>query len=336
MGGYTRNDILLFLSIWIGLLVTAFLLLLPILPPVFAAGRAVELLGMIACGHYANAYLFKRTIAAGKPGRYIARAALMIVALSFLRFLLESFVFPTETQPAFFKQSAFRPVFFLASTGFVALVSTAFLYIDHTAQKEQLLLKQLSANNEARLQYLQQQINPHFLFNALNNIYSLVITKSNQAPEKLLQLTSLLRHSVYQKPGDKVSVRDEAEQIEFLIELYCLRRDEPYQIAFEKKDLQGSIEPMILIPLAENCLKHCDFDLNDKAYMKLYLETDTTGLRFTTENTFNPLQTIAETGGVGLQNIQERLQLIYGNNHSLHISSNETVFKVELNITWNR
>lgn len=331
----SKNDLFLLVTIWLGIFTTAFLLLLPVLHVEFALARAFAVTTMIAAVHYTNTYLFNLTIGAGKKSAYLPCVFLLITALSFMRYLLEGFVFPSQTQPAFFQHNPFRPVFFIASTGMVCLVSTALLFIAYTAEKEQMLLKQLSSYNEARLQYLHSQINPHFLFNALNNIYSLVITQSSQAPEKLLLLTGLLRHSVYQKTGEKVSVQDEAQQIEFLVELFCLRRDEPYNISFIKSSLTGSMEPMILIPLAENCLKHCDFDLNENAYVKMHLTTGDNGLHFISENSFNTMQTQSDTGGVGIKNIQERLQLVYSDKHQLHISNTESVFKVELTIQWN-
>lgn len=330
-----NNSILTHAAVWLGLLVLSFMLLLPVLHAQFAIIRATAVISMLAVAHYTNVALFNRTVLAGKMHYYVVTVAAAIVLLSVVRFLLETFIFPVQTQPQYFQVNPFRPVFYILTTGFVFLVSGMILYTNHLADNEKLLLHTINVHNEARLQYLQSQINPHFLFNALNNVYSQVVSKSESAPETLLLLTDLLRYSVYQKPREKVLVNEEAEQIDILIKLFSLRSDEPYSISFTKNVLSGMIEPMVLIPIAENCLKHCDFDLSDKAYANMLLQADTKGLIFETENTYNPTQKKNEAGGVGLKNIKERLDLIYGDGYMLDISKTENLFRVKLQITWN-
>ena len=119
-----------------------------------------------------------------------------------------------------------------------------------------------------------------------------------------------------------------------MVELFCLRRDEMYNIAFDKNITGGSIEPMILIPLAENCLKHCDFDLNDQAFARMKISSTSSQLLFETENTYSPAQHKNATGGVGLLNIRERLQLVYGTQAKLTTWSEQNMYKVKLEIEW--
>ncbi len=329
-----HKNIVIQALLWSGMGVTIFLLLMPVLPLKYAFFRAISILLMISFVHYCNRYIVQRTLVKNDWQGYLIRAFFLLIGLSIARYFLETFVFPVETQPFYFRQNTFRPLFFMVSAGVVCFISSLILYLIHLSQKEKLLLQTINAQNEARLQHLQSQINPHFLFNALNNIYSLVLTQSNKAPGMLLHLTELLRYSVYQKQRDKVLVYDEAQQIEFLIELFCLRRDEDYNISFEKNLSPATVEPMVLIPLAENCLKHCDFDLNDKAYAKMHLECTSNYLHFKTENTFNNLQKNTAHGGVGLQNIYERLHLIYGKYFNLTTNQSDLIYTVELRIEW--
>jgi sensor histidine kinase YesM len=335
MSGKTRSLLIQF-SIWGGLAVTVLLLLFPVLPFPFVLIRGAAIMVMIALVHNVNRYVFSRTLLKQNWNTYFIQVFLFLVVLSVGRYLLEWFVFSPETQPVYFRLSPFRLLFFFASAAVVCFVSAVILYVVHLSKKEKELLQTINAQNEARLQNLQSQINPHFLFNTLNNVYSLVLTGSKKAPDMLLHLTELLRYSVYQKQREKVSVSDEARQIEFLIELFCLRSDEPYNINFHKQIANGIIEPMILIPLAENCLKHCDFDLNPKAFARMKLECDKDFLLFETENTFNPIQQKNETGGVGMQNIRERLQLIYGMHFDFNAWQEGSIYKVELRITWKK
>lgn len=331
---HKQRDILIEVAVWLALSAGVFLLIVPLLPMPYSLMRAAGITAMIAVVHYTNRYIVKRTLLKGKRRLFLLLAIILLLAMAGCRYLLETFVFPPETQLGIFRGNPFRPMFFLFTAGVVWFISTILMYLGYLSEKEKHLLQTINAGNEARLQQLQSQINPHFLFNALNNIYSLVLTGSSRAPDMLLHLTELLRYSVYQKHRDKVLVGDEVRQIEFLIELFCLRRDEMYNITFSKHIAGGSIEPMILIPLAENCLKHCDFDLNEKAFARMNITSTNRQLLFETENTFDPAQHKNATGGVGLLNIRERLQLVYGTHARLTTWSEQHIYKVKLEIEW--
>lgn len=331
---HKQRNILIEVAVWLALSSAVFLLILPLLPLPYSLIRAAGITAMIAVVHYTNRFIVKRTLLKGQRRLFMLWAIVLLLVMAFLRYLLESFVFPPETQLGIFRGNPFRPMFFLFTAGVVWFISTMLMYLGYLSDKEKHLLQTINAGNEARLQQLQSQINPHFLFNALNNIYSLVLTGSSRAPDMLLHLTELLRYSVYQKHRDKVLVSDEVRQIEFLVELFCLRRDEMYNISFDKSIAGGSIEPMILIPLAENCLKHCDFDLNDQAFARMKITSTNQSLLFETENTFDPAQHKNATGGVGLLNIRERLQLVYGSQAKLTTWSEQNMYKVKLEIEW--
>ncbi len=306
------------------------------MPAEYAFYRALLLGIMTATAHYTNALVFGRTFARGKVNLYFFSAIILIVFLTCLRLLLEVYLFPPQLMPGYFNQNPARPHIYFAATALVCSISFAVLYARFMEMKEKMLLQTIGKHNEAQLRYLQSHLNPHFLFNTLNNIYSLVVTRSEKAPDTLLMLTELLRYSVYQKDGRTVPVSREAEQIDLLIKLFSLRREAPYNITFIKKELNGSIEPMILVPLAENCLKHSDLDLNEKGYIHMDLSAGTQGLLFETRNTFDKSQFKEGGGGVGLLNMKERLNLIYGDNASLDISEEGNVFKVQLKLQWKK
>ncbi len=320
--------------VWLSIILVTYTLLIGFMPASHAVARALLMGVMTAVVHYSNAYIFYRTVTKGKPEKYFAIVVLWALILSLARTLLERYVFPPQILPIYFQANPARPLLFVVSTFIAFLVSYIVLYSTYLSQKEKTLLQAINNHNEARLRYLQSHINPHFLFNALNNVYSLVITRSDKAPETLLMLTDLLRYSVYQKDGSKVPVSMEAEQIDMLIKLFTLRRDEPYKITFTHERVSGSIEPMILVPLAENCLKHCDFDLNENAYTVMSLYSDDNELRFDAENTFTPKNEKDTYGGVGLENMKERLELIYGDNAKFEIKQADNIFKVQLRLQW--
>ena len=206
-------------------------------------------------------------------------------------------------------------------------------------EREKQTLAIISEQRAAELQALRAQINPHFLFNSLNNIYSLAVVKSDKTAEMVLRLSNLLRYVVYEGKAKRVALSDEVEQIEAFIELFQMKSEHPLNISFEKKGevSEQQIEPMILIPIVENCFKHCDFNENADAFIeiRLHLEQDT--LYFQTRNTKNDADKQKDqVGGVGLENIKKRLKLNDEHQHELNIQDKLDCFEVNLKIKTRR
>lgn len=215
------------------------------------------------------------------------------------------------------------------------LVSTLFHILENRIERDRRTQLLLNEHNEAQLMYLKAQINPHFLFNALNNIYSLTVLKSDKAPKMVLNLADLLRYSIYEGQKEKVLITDEIRHIKKYVELYQSTQEKPVDIEFTVLGdvVQEKVEPMMLIPIVENCIKHGDFATNENAFVKIILEVRNNGLRFTTLNSTSRsnLQKDA-VGGVGLENIKKRLALKYPNTHSFSVEDNGNEFEVLLNI----
>ena len=217
----------------------------------------------------------------------------------------------------------------------VLIFSTLFHLLVNRYRKEKTNQLLIQEHQAAELQFLKAQINPHFLFNTLNNIYSLSIIQSPKTPQMVLQLSQLLRYVLYESQNKKVSLSGELTQIEKYIALFQLKNETPVSIQFEKEGSINSqkIEPMMLIPLVENALKHCDFDTNQKAYAKIEVQMVGDMLHFSTINSKNDAnQQKDEVGGVGLKNIRKRLALNYPNQHELVINNLEYSFEVRLKI----
>ncbi|MEM1320097.1 MAG: histidine kinase [Bacteroidota bacterium] len=214
-------------------------------------------------------------------------------------------------------------------------LSTIITYLENRIEMEQKAQAIIRQQSEAQLLYLKSQINPHFLFNSLNNIYALAVEKSDQTPKMILQLADLLRYSIYESRKEKVSLAAEVEQIQKYLGLFRMTKEEAPNIQLETQGtLQDrAIEPMILIPLVENCVKHGDFDSNPAAFAHLHLRVDEQGIHFQTTNSKNDAnQQKDKTGGVGLQNIQQRLALKYPQRYDFVTQSTERQFEVHLHI----
>lgn len=201
-------------------------------------------------------------------------------------------------------------------------------------KKEQQNLKLLNELQNSQLQYLKAQINPHFLFNTLNNIYSLTIEQSPVAPLMILRLADLLRYAIYDGEKLEVPLKKEVEQLEKLIELYQLRSSKVRNIELlVEGQLEGiSIEPMLLVPIVENSLKHGDLSHNPKGFAKFRLQVDGKTLRFESENTYSTHGQKDTVGGVGLKNIKGRLAIRHPNEHFFEIIDHPPIFKVKLEI----
>ncbi len=284
---------------------------------------------------YINLYLVDRFFEQKRYGRFIFANLLLLAAMVGLRVQL-NLLFPDIDERAFLRNEE-RSWFFgaLVTSIAVLVVSTFYQILDNRYANEQRNLAIIQEQQEAQLQFLRAQINPHFLFNTLHNIYSLAVVKSDKTPDMVLRLSNLLRYVVYDGRAEQVELKREARQIREYVELFQMRHEKPLDICFEVEGSLNDIkmEPMILIPLVENAFKHCDFDLNEAAYAHFRLEVSEGGLRFFTFNTRDVRQQQKDkAGGVGLENIRRRLELKYPGRYELRIDEQEAAFGVSLHL----
>ncbi|WPP52646.1 sensor histidine kinase [Catalinimonas niigatensis] len=186
----------------------------------------------------------------------------------------------------------------------------------------------------SELAMLKSQINPHFLFNNLNNIYSLAIKKSEDAPKGIVMLSEMMRYVLYDSSADKISLSKEVEHLQNYIDLQKLRLKQGKKICFDTEgELEiKKIEPMLLEPFVENAFKHGDiFRQEGNICIKLKVEGDE--LSFTVKNTVSRNGHVKDQqSGIGLKNIEKRLDLLYPGRHQLHIQEKEGTFEVDLKL----
>lgn len=185
------------------------------------------------------------------------------------------------------------------------------------------------------LDSLKTQVNPHFLFNSLNSIYSLALNKSGQTAETVLELSNLLRYMLYEVAEEKVDLGKEVEMMENYIELQKLRADDSTRVNFEIKGrLEGrKIAPLLLFPLIENAFKHGVKGVSDSAYIHIQLNLEK-GIEFRIVNNKGKVDDMEQGkyGGIGLENVRRRLELIYPKSHELDITESEHFFEVKLKL----
>ncbi|WP_420553500.1 sensor histidine kinase [Tenacibaculum aiptasiae] len=189
----------------------------------------------------------------------------------------------------------------------------------------------------AEKNFLIQQINPHFLFNTLNNIYSLTIDNNPKGPEAILQLSKMLDYSLYGNKDEYVSLRSEVTYITNFIDLFKLKDDRIHRISFthDQVDERSSIAPMLLLPFVENAFKHGNIEDVDKGYVDIEVSSNESEINFSCVSSFVEGKTVDKVGGIGIKNVTRRLMLLYPQKHSLQITNENQVYKVSLKIQTN-
>lgn len=193
--------------------------------------------------------------------------------------------------------------------------------------------KKLYASKTALL-LLQSQLNPHFLFNSLNNIDILVEENPKKASDYLKKLSDILRYVLYETKEDETDVAKEIEQIKSFIELQKIRSDNPYYVNFNiKGELKGQkIAPMIFIPFVENAFKHCKNKSIENA-IAIEFEISKGSVTMICKNYYETNQLeIIKNEGLGIETIKQRLNLLYPNHHELVIDKTGNWFNVYLSI----
>jgi two-component system LytT family sensor kinase len=166
----------------------------------------------------------------------------------------------------------------------------------------------------AELNYLKSQTNPHFLFNTLNNIYSLARDKSDQTPESILRLSKILRYMLYEAGGPFIAIEQELKIIGDYISLESLRYDDTLRINFnyDVEDLRQALPPLLLIPLVENAFKHGASETRSQPFVDIHLSISNRRLVFLVRNsTEEDSGNGRVTESIGLSNLRRQLELLY-------------------------
>jgi sensor histidine kinase YesM len=187
---------------------------------------------------------------------------------------------------------------------------------------------------KAEVSYLKAQINPHFLFNTLNSIYSLSIKKSDETSNAIIKLSNIMRYVVSDATHEFVSVEKEIDYIKSYIELQKLRLTSSIivQVEINIENPGKRIAPMLLIPFIENAFKH-GVNTEENCFISIRIELDTNELHLIVENKKVAIQKqIEEYSGLGIQNSKNRLNLIYPSKHTLNITNGTNTYTVDLKI----
>ncbi|WP_240486089.1 sensor histidine kinase [Aquimarina atlantica] len=195
--------------------------------------------------------------------------------------------------------------------------------------KSILTLKNEKAKTE--LLHLKSQVNPHFFFNMLNNLYGWVDKDSKKAKELILKLSDMMRYSIYDGQKDVVTLEEEVAYLKNYIELHKMRYHKAIKVNFNLQiEKEGyKVMPLLFIILLENAFKHGVENLRENAYVDVHMIAKENKIHFEVENNFDPSENTKQPG-IGLNNLKRRLELVYPKKHSLSYTITEEVYKAQL------
>lgn len=240
----------------------------------------------------------------------------------------------TELEPFIHGYKIIRTVLQIA---YVLIFTSAIKITKYWYDDQQKARELVQEKLEAELKFLKAQIHPHFLFNTLNNLYALSLKKSDHAPEVVLRLSGLVNYMLYDASAPKVPLSREIDSIHNYIALEKIRYGQNLDIFFDVTgNISGTqIPPMLLLPFIENSFKHGASDETDDKWITANLNVNNEYLTFKVENgkpgfRVNPRENYP--GGIGLQNVRRRLELLYPGRHELKIYDESSTFLVILKI----
>jgi sensor histidine kinase YesM len=218
---------------------------------------------------------------------------------------------------------------------FILACSIAYKTIRDKFISDQLASEKEKEHLKTELSLLRSQASPHFMFNVLNNMVSLARKQSDELEPSLIKFSSLMRYMLYETDEEKVSLESEIEYLQSYIDLQQQRLSKKVVVTVNmcKADKMYEIDPMLLIPFVENAFKHGTGFIENP---HIYIELKTAGniLYFRVSNTYDPasLQIQDKASGIGLANVQRRLDLLHPGNYKLDITKDNSIFTISLQI----
>jgi two-component system, LytTR family, sensor kinase len=228
---------------------------------------------------------------------------------------------------------------------FMLFLTSSLKMVLHSLEQQQQNRQLENQQLQTELNFLKSQVNPHFLFNTLNNLYSLTLTKSDRAPEIVLKLSAILRYMLYECNERMVFLNKEIEYLQNYIELEEIRQDSSNVIRLRVTGStdRKTIAPLLFTPLLENAIKHGLNRTTGDAWVEMKLHVEGMELEFNIVNSKSSskptFQSVASSGGsipsggIGLLNVKRRLDLVYPNRHVFSIVEGQDTYAVTLKLT---
>lgn len=287
----------------------------------------LTVLGVLALVVYVNLYILFPAYFFTK--KYLIYSLFLVVIIGLGAFVL-GLIFPRGN-------STFAiPVFqHFINIFFFIVITSSFKFFREYSRKQAMLIEAENEQLKTELSLLKSQVNPHFLFNTLNNLYGLITQSQNQkASEVTLKLSDLMRYLLDSSKTEKVSLNEEIKFLEDYLTLEKIRLTINADVKFEVSgtDKVVFIAPLLFIPFVENAFKHGLQTISKNNYAHFFLSIQGNEVFFEAQNSVSARFDNQHESGSGLSNLRKRLQLIYPEKHQLEIEKTETFFKVTLHV----
>ncbi len=294
--------------------------------------KAIFLLFYSAATIMVTYFLMPRFLYKKKYGQFFLGFIVVVVAvIAIEELIMEPIMFPNT------KRATTFPGIYISLLGVlpVMFILSGCKFGWDALQKQDQIDELQSTIQESELQFLRSQINPHFLFNNLNNLYSYALQNSPKTPEIILEMSGVLRYMLYESKEQFVPLKKELEQLGNFIRLYRLQIEDRGNVRFKVGEMEGEhrIAPLILIVFIENAFKHSQSGQSSNIEIDISVQMEGSVLEFHCKNNFETvpsLDTVAK--GIGLNNVKKRLELLYPKKHQLEIKEKDKSYEVYLRL----
>ena len=278
-------------------------------------------------------WLIPRYLLKKRYSSYLGLVFLLIVGYLVLQSLYDYYLFGFVLGPHRTGQLYTSLIYNFTHTSLYLLLIVALKFSIDWYEQKKLLQEAQTDKLQAEVNYLRSQVNPHFLFNALNNLYALTLKKSDKAPDVVLKLSELMEYMLYESDEAYVPLEKEIKYLDNYLELEKIGRGNQADIRLtvEGNAENCKIPPFLILPLVENACKHGIGRATGRAYLHIRICIDKE-LRITIENSKPNSRQQGQNGGIGLFNLKKRLELLYPGEHVFQITDEPDRFHVLLKI----
>lgn len=285
----------------------------------------------IGTTYFLNYYLVPRYLMKERYGFFILYFIYTLLGSLFLEMMIAmlTFIVMAEVRIKEMSPASIDIFFLLTSLLMVVFLGVAIKMLLHWRQSKEEYQKLMHDRVEAELKFLKAQLNPHFLFNTLNNLYYLTTEKSDKAPQAILQLSEMLDYVMHSNKSVFVPLEQELKQVENYIALELLRYEDRVLVETEfTGDLSRcEIAPVTLITLIENAFKHGVMPMTGKSWIQFKVVEKEGGLFISISNSSSQMKS---GNRIGLENLRSQLDYLYREDYSIEVNSNESTFSVNL------
>lgn len=296
---------------------------------------SVHLLALILISYVNYFFFLPRLLKTQGLGRYLLTFGPVFLLLCHIAVVAKQYLLSLRLDGDFmysprFVLNVYVSAFFVVA--FIGLIKFVEDYFELDRRSREIENRQLISE----LRFLKAQVNPHFLFNTLNNLYYLAVNKSEQTPEVIAKLSGMMRYMIHESNAEKVSLKREVEYMENYLNLERLRLNEEVPITFEVEGdvANATITPLILIAFLENAFKHGTGNTAGDPWITVSLRVDGSMLDYKVANSMvkQTDKTVREASGLGLANVRRRLDLSYPEAYDLSVTEDDERYTVHLKI----